>query len=232
MGKLLLLSFALPGLLMAQVANVNRAWEMSVPVEPSLFKSCDGLSEIARGYAERLTSPVGIVHLFPINNSPHLPFPSDTTINQSLIWLNSPATDIPVAVLYSFGDRYTFKCKTGTGQIVVTSEPNGDDPLHLQSGGNARILHFNLNSDGYNANVYVVADGPLTEALGVALLDEVTQRMGVRVLALYVRNDPWFYDFAPDSTMYHFVDVSKRLSDEEFRRTHTMVCYSYSKRCR
>lgn len=205
--------------------QTNRVGHSRLPVEDGLFENCAAIEGIARSFDPGGADRAFSVELYPRTKGSNIfPFISDSGIRPALNWITAtkPHTS-PSAMFYSVDGRYHFYCRDAVGTVREASGVQGN-PLELKlDGATASILHF----DFYNkkmAHVYVVTKAPLGSVPGQDLLDRVTRMLDARFVFLYVRNDPWFYGYASDSSPYTFTDLSAAIDDEQYLKTQTISC--------
>ena len=225
------LMFALSAQVRGQTNAARQDFDVRIPI--SLFSKCDHVEDYVVHLSPLTSQPVYTVELFPEGlRRLIVPFLSEVGISQVTEWIRHFETKpLPAsAMVYSINGRFHIRCRDNQGHLVETSGPDpGIDPLKLGlEFGRATIWHFWVYR-GY-AHVYVVTDARLETIDGNALVSNIERRLGVRNVELYVRNDPWFYFYSPDSAPYILADLSKALNQEQYAATPTMTCMSG--RCR
>jgi hypothetical protein len=205
-----------------QTTRVNHS---RLPVDDALFENCSSIETIAQQHDVGGPEQAYSIELYPkYAGSPVFPFLSEQTIGMVTRWLGAERrARTPLAIMYSVAGRSLLKCRDTSGALHEISSSSGS-PLDLEIAGmSAKILHF----DFYNkkmAHVYVVATAALDAIDGADVLDRVTRLLGARFVFLYIRNDPWFYGYSPDSSPYMFTDLSNMLTEEQYLKTQTMSC--------
>lgn len=201
-------------------------------VDGAQFHNCAQVEAIALQARERIRDYAYNLELLPQSpTSAFFAFPSESGAAVRMKWLAGYHPErSPIASFYSVGGAYTFRCRDDQNRLMESSGPEGD-PLRLKLGtGEAVISHFSMSGKQI-AYVMVIIDVALDSLDGEELLAEVTRRLNARVVFLFVRNDPWFFDYAPDSLPFLFTDKVKRLTEAEYAATETIVCYS-DQRCK
>lgn len=207
------------------------------PIDDGLFESCNQVKNRALELAGSLSKPVYFLQLYPKEGrSLFYPFPSDVSTEVKFRWLSEyDPRGHPYALLYFAHGAYSFRCRDNQDHYSessatpkLSSSGREYDPLLVQlTTGTATIWHF-WATDTNMDTVYVVTETPLEKLNGEEVLAKVKGRLGARYMFLYVRNDPWFFGYAEDSIPFVFADSFRRITESEYRATHTMVCYSDS----
>jgi hypothetical protein len=199
-------------------------------VDDSLFHSCNEVESKAREFSRDIKDRVYTMGVFPRNGRfLYAGFLSEGYARHAVTWLAGyEPRSSPYALFYFVDGAYTFRCRDDQSHLLESTGPEGD-PLQLKlAEGRAAIWHFFFTPINV-AHVFVVADVPLTSLSGDQLLAEVTQRLGARVVFLYVRNNPWFLGYSPNSAPYIFTDSFKTITEEQYRASRTLVCYTGQK---
>jgi len=162
--------------------------------------------------------------LFPIGGrSPYFPFLSERSLDDIATWISdSAAGTTSYGLLYLIGESYLFRCRDDQGRTTELAGPKGN-PLQFENG--ITFLHFEMALD--YANVYLLSKGPLKAIDGAGLLANVTRRLGVRRVFLFVRNDPWFLAEARNTLPFAFTQGYPKISLEEYRASQTLMCYTF-----
>jgi hypothetical protein len=149
---------------------------------------------------------------------------SDSPLTRVTQWVNrAQPSAYPFAMFYAVDGNYHLRCRDAQHHLTDAPGPGGD-PLRFDvRGGRAQILHFDMY-DVYMAHVYMMSDVPLEKIDAPDLLARVTQRLRARYVFLYVRQDPWFYAYSHDATLYIFADTSKMISQEAYLASQTLNC--------
>jgi|SRR5580658_789045 hypothetical protein len=235
MKSLLLLSVLLP--LGALAQGFTGIGGFVRPIDRGLFDNCDQVKDRASQLASSISRPVYFMQLYPSDAKPlYSLFASDGSTEEKFRWvsLHDPQHH-PYALFYFAHGAYSFRCRDNQDHYAEASatpplaSARGEyDPLLIQlSTGPATIWHF-WATDTNMDTVYVVTGTPLEKLNGGEVFTKVKERLGARAMFLYVRNDPWFFGYVADSVPLIFTDSYRRITESEYRSTHTMVCYTDS----
>jgi hypothetical protein len=200
-------------------------------LDDSVFQSCEEVLSHARQFSSELRDPAYLIELFPKSQGRvGPPFLSEVTAWSATQWLTThDSKTLPYALFYFAKGAYTLRCRDNEGNYVKLSGPLGSpSPLELNfAAGKAQLWHFYFTPINV-AHVFVVTD-TLPDVLGgEALLAQVQKVLSARYVFLYARNDPWFLGVAPDPLLYLFTDSFKGISEQEYRISRTLTCYTGS----
>jgi hypothetical protein len=195
------------------------------------FGSCDEILRRALELGRNIDDPAYLIELFPRSQGRvGPPFLSERTASFAAQWLAShDPNSLPYALFYFAKGAYTLRCRDNDGRYVKRSGPSSSSgPLDLNlADGKAEVLHFYFTPINL-AHAFVITQIPLQTLNGNALMAKVKDLLGARSLFLYVRNDPWFLGVAPDPLAYLFTNSFKRISEQEYRESQMLTCYSGS----
>jgi hypothetical protein len=203
----------------------------ALPLDDYVFQNCEDVLSRAVEYSGNVHESAYLLELYPKNQGRvGPPFPSEMTATYATRWLAShdPKT-LPYALFYFVKDSYTLRCRDDRGRFAQLSGPFGShSTLDMKSvAGRAEIWHFYFTPTNV-AHVFVIAETPVDALDGQALMAQVKELLNARYLFLYVRNDPWFLDVAPNPLPYLFTDSFKRITEREYQETRMLTCYSNS----
>ena len=234
MKTLLLLVMSLPLAALAQGFTPKSGFVR--PIDGGLFNNCDHVKDRALQLASSISRPVYLMQLYPNDGkSLYELFASDGSTEEKFQWLSRyDPRHHPYALLYFADGGYSFRCRDNQDDYseLFAKPPlaagSEYDPFLVQlAAGTATIWHF-WATDTNMDTVYVVTQTPLEELNGEEVFAKVKERLSARAMFLYVRNDPWFFGYAADSAPFIFADSYRRITESEYRSTHTMVCYTDS----
>lgn len=190
-----------------------------------IFQSCEEVKNRAQTLSAEIADRVHVIALYPDQRTLFMPFPSDNHAQAAASWIsNHNQRNSPFGLFYFVNGSYKFRCRDAHDRLTEVSGPSGDDPLALKASGiNTSIWHFFLTPKGV-AHVFVLTSEPLRDLRGEELLAQVGTLLQARFVFLYARNDPWFLDYAPDSLPYIFAASFRRISEDEYRASETLVC--------
>jgi len=196
-------------------------------LDDALFHDCGQVEKVARNAQIGVSGRAYQIQFAPRNGKVLVsPFLSEGTGWGAFKWVSTfRGKKLAQATLYFLDGASTFLCRDDQNHFVESAWPNEDAFKLTVLGGTAKIWHFHF-SPVNAAHVYVVTSAPLESLRGGDLLSEVARRTGARFVYLYVRNDPWFFDYSPDSRPYIFADGFKSITEDEYRATRTLVCDS------
>jgi hypothetical protein len=199
------------------------------PIDDGVFDSCDSVRTRALEFSQSIRDDVYFMELFPRSLGPLLSLFGSTGKRQDAVaWISKYRPEqSSYALLYYVDGKYTFRCRDIQGSFMELSGPAGN-PLALKSlGGKGVIWHFYFTPINA-AHVFVVTNVSLDALDGEALMAEVKEQLKARVVYLYIRNDPWFLGVAPNPVPYILADSYRRLTEEQYRASRTLTCYSTS----
>ena len=199
-------------------------------VDETVFDSCSGVEVLALEVSRKIDDDVYFMQLFPKGRAPHVSiFGSEGYGQDATAWLlKHRPKEFPYAVFYFAKGSYTLRCRDTQGRSLEVTGPLGSPPLLKVPSGSAKIWHFYFTPINA-AHVFVVTDAPLDALDGEALMAQVKERLNANYVYLYIRNDPWFLGEAPDPLPYIFTDSYQRMTEDEYRASRTMTCYSDSR---
>lgn len=197
------------------------------PVEDGLFRNCNDVMSFAMTLTSGIKEPVFFIQLFPSGHaSLFSPFVSDGTSWAAAEWVAKyQPLGFPYALLYRVDGTFVMRCRDYENHLWELTSSERNPLIFNLPVGQVRLLHF-YKTIGNVAHVFAVTDIALSKVAGDDLLAAVTQELGARIVFLYVRNDPWFFGYAPDSLPYIFADMNKKLTEKQYEVTRSMVCVS------